>query len=114
MRSASGEVASAEDDRCSRATGHAVRKEGSSDSADSGDTLVGKIQTELGGDVGVSEVVVDNGVEVSKTVSRELSEDRNHEDWKEKRGRSAVFIRDSRPSRQDRTNHRAYATVRWK
>jgi len=61
-------------------TGHAIGKGSSGNRGEGRDDGVGEIVTELTGDRGDTEVVVDDGVEVTETVTRELTKDGDHED----------------------------------
>lgn len=46
-----------------------------------GTTRVGQVETQLSGSGSVSELCVDDVVEVTETVSRELSENGDHKNW---------------------------------
>jgi len=59
--------------------GHAVGERDGGEGADGRETLVENVVAELGGDLGDAEVLKDDGVEVSETVARELTEDGDHE-----------------------------------
>jgi len=61
------------------AAGHAIGEGGGSDGSDGGDDLVEDVVAELLRNLGDAEVLEDDGVEVTETVTGELAEDGNHE-----------------------------------